>query len=149
MTKNLFEMQLKEKLIKKFGNSCIECYKNNDELRIEHIFGQGNLEFEYYQRCVMLTNLYMDYYDFLYSYYLNNFDSESEFIGLACLKCKIYSPRYPKLEDIFTIIDDSLKDNNYEEFELFVDMHPHTKPIVNRLFRLMDSDLQRERRCRQ
>lgn len=137
MTDYDVKLRLKEALIEKYGNKCSKC-KFKRDLKIAHVVGQSNLEYDYYLNCEKNTGCYMDYEYYIYNYYLENFDSESEFLGLICNVCVIISPQYPTYEEVMTALGDFWDENNLSELQVFMQLHPHTKPIIFRLFRLMN-----------
>ena len=110
------ESLLKEALIKKYGDKCSKCGKEGN-LNICQILGQANSEYQYFLHCTRLTGYDMDYPYYLYNYYLNNFDAESEFLGLICNIYVIISPQYPTYEEHLQLISQvtdpltHLKDN--------------------------------------
>jgi len=131
------ESLLKEALIKKYGDKCSKCGKEGN-LNICQILGQANSEYQYFLHCTRLTGYDMDYPYYIHNYYLNNFDAESEFLGLICNICVIISPQYPTYEEVMTALGDFWAENNLSELQVFMQLHPHTKPIIFRLFRLMN-----------
>lgn len=76
----------------------------------------------------------------MYQYYLDNFEEESPFIGLVCNNHKVTHTKTTKLEDVITLVGDSLQ-NNTEEIEYLTSNYPHTIPILERIFRLMRRDI--------
>ena len=96
---NNFEVEshLKDALINKFGNYCVQCERSEKPLRIEHIYGQKELEKEFFSKAQVL-NENMDYEVIINEFYLHNFDYESKFIGLVCNSCKISHSKSPKTD---------------------------------------------------
>jgi len=131
------ESRLREALIEKYGNECSQCGLKKD-LNICHIMGQANLEYDYYLNMVENTEQYMNYEYYIYSYYLEYFEAESEFLGLTCNSCEIISPQHPTYNDVIIILGNFWDENNVSELMIFMEIHPHTQPLISRLFRLMN-----------
>lgn len=137
MTDYDVESRLKEVLIEKYGNECSQCGLEKD-LNICQIMGQANLEYDYYLNCEKNTGCYMDYKYYIYNYYLEYFEAESEFLGLICNSCEIISPQHPTYNDVITILGDFWDENNVSQLMILMELHPHTQPLIFRLFRLMN-----------
>ena len=139
MTNLSIESRLKEALIEKNGSYCQVCGKSDENLQIEHIFGQKEIEKEYFTKGVASSNS-SSYEEIMYNYYYNNFDNEMKFIGIICKNCSIAHAINPKLEFVITIIEKHLQ-NNSTEMEYLISNYPHIIPTVERLFRLLYRDM--------
>lgn len=69
----------REELVSKLGGKCISCGTTAYQvLVIDHIFGQGYLEQEYFKNK-----------NEMYRQYLQDFDYESQFIQILCYNCNV------------------------------------------------------------
>ncbi len=140
MTNLSMESLLKEVLIEKNGSYCHVCGKFDEDLQIEHIFGQKEIEKEYFSKHAELSNSTLSYEETMYGYYYNNSDNEIKFIGMICKNCSITHAINPKLEYVITIIEKHLQ-NNSTEMEYLMSNYPHIIPTVERLFRILCRDM--------
>jgi hypothetical protein len=132
------ESRLKEALIEKNGKKCHSCDKLDVPLSIEYLLGQKELEKQYFDKYERTTDHGTDYDKLLHTFYLNNFDEESAFVGLVCDNCKVIQKEVPSLEDALTLVDDFMNRGECNEFQLMIEKHPHTMPIINRRLRMIE-----------
>ncbi len=140
MTNLSMESLLKEALIEKNGSYCHVCGKFNEDLQIEHIFGQKEIEKEYFSIDMGLSNPTLSYEETMYGYYYNNFDNEMKFIGIICKNCSVTHAINPKWEYVITIIEKYLQ-NDSTEMEYLMSNYPHIIPTVERFFRILYRDM--------
>lgn len=127
-------------LIRRLGNKCVSCNEHDlNVLHLDHRFGQGYVENEYFKSK-----------DEMYSYYLKYFEFESPFLQVLCINCntkkriakKENAGRIP-LNKFLEYFIDSLTRSNVNEAKNRLENFPQFVPIVFRVAKNWKSFLER------